>query len=210
MAGVPDPPQTTSEWLSYRAAVDRLRLENTAAVRARARGGWPTRMSKDTGEAEILVPAAELAQAALKPANKRETLSLAGAVQAAKAPLQAALQREERANKELEAALEVARAEVAAVKVEAAKIKLERETIDTKLTETTARLERAERDRQILEGKAHDVRSELQAAQLQAAQAAGKAATELAKRQAAEREAVQLRSQLEALQAKPRRRWWWP
>lgn len=73
-----------------------------------------------------------------------------------------------------------------------------------------AALERETMDRRTLQGQADALREQLAAARLEAAKATGTAATEAARREGAEREAADLRRQLDALQARPRRRWWWP
>lgn len=208
---VPDPPLPASEWLSYKLAADRLGLENADAVRARARRGeWPKRMRNDTGEAEILVPAAELAQAALRPAKKRETLSLAGAVQAAVAPLEAALARQEIANKVLKAALDVARAELASGQIETAKAEALLERAELRLAEKAEELERETLDRKTLQRQYDALRENLHAAELDAAAESGRADAELAKRDAAEREAGQAQRRLAALEARPKPPWWRP
>jgi hypothetical protein len=164
---VPDLPPP-GEWLTYKAAADRLGLQPSAVAARARRARWPKRLRNDTGEAEILVPGELLATPRQRPQEGRpapapdsEAPKVAAAVQAAVGPLQAAL---------------------------------ERETMD----------------RRTLQGQADALRDQLAAAQLDAARAAGKAATEAARREGAEREAADLRRQLEALQARPRRRWWWP
>ena len=200
MAAVPDPTPQASEWLTYKDAADRLGLE-TDAVRARAhRGGWPKRMRNDTGEAEILVPAAELAKGT-KPARKRETLSLT-------APLEAAVEKRELANKVLQAALDIARAEIAAGHIETTKAKALLEGAEEGLAEKAKELERETQDRQTLQRQADALRENLHAAQLAAALANGRADAELAKRDAAEREAGQAQRRLAALEAQPKRPWW--
>ena len=200
MVAVPDPTPQASEWLTHKDAADRLGLEIDAVSTRARRGGWPKRMRNDTGEAEILVPAAELAKGA-KPARKRETLSLT-------APLEAALEKRELANKVLQAALDVARAEIAAGQIETAKAQALLEGAKASLAEKAKELERETQDRQTLQQQGDAVRGELHAAQLEAAEYAGKAATQAALREGAEREAQELRRQLEALQARPRRPWW--
>ena len=200
MVAVPDPTPQASEWLTHKDAADRLGLE-IDAVRTRARrGGWPKRMRNDTGEAEILVPAAELAKGA-KPARKRETLSLT-------APLEAALEKRELANKVLQAALDVARAEIAAGQIETAKAQALLEVAEARAADLAKRLEREEGDRQELQRQGNEVRERLHGAQLAAALADGRADAELAKRDTAEREAGQAQRRLEALQARPKRVWW--
>jgi type IV secretory pathway VirB10-like protein len=71
-----------------------------------------------------------------------------------------------------------------------------------------ALLERETQDRRTLQGQADALRDQLAAAQLDAAKAHGDARTEAAMREAAEARAKDLQRQLDALQAKPRRRWW--
>lgn len=163
---VPPPP---AEWLTYKAAADRLGLQATAVAARARRAHWPKRLRNDTGEAEILVPGELLAKPPTAPQEARpapapddaEAPNVADAVRAAVGPLQAALERE------------------------------------------TA-------DRRTLQGQADALRDQLAAAQLEAAKATGSAATEAARREGAEREAADLRRQLDALQARPKRRWWWP
>jgi len=69
-------------------------------------------------------------------------------------------------------------------------------------------LERETQDRRTLQRQADALRDQLAAAQLDAARATGDARTEAAKREAAETRARDLQARLDALQAKPRRRWW--
>ena len=157
-------------------------------------------MRNDTGEAEILVPAAELAKGA-KPARKRETLSLT-------APLEAAVEKRELANKVLQAALDVARAEIAAGQIETAKAQALLEGAKASLAEKAKELERETQDRQTLQRQADALRERLHAAELAAALANGRADAELAKRDAAEREAGQAQRRLAALEAQPKRPWW--
>lgn len=71
-----------------------------------------------------------------------------------------------------------------------------------------AMLDRETQDRRTLQGQADALRDQLAAAQLDAAKAHGDARTEAARREAAEGKARDLQRQLDALQVKPRRRWW--
>jgi hypothetical protein len=77
------------------------------------------------------------------------------------------------------------------------------------VTPLQAILERETLDRRTLQSQADALRDQLAAAQLEAAQAVGVANTERAKREAAETRAADLQRQLDELQAKQRRRWWW-
>ena len=72
-----------------------------------------------------------------------------------------------------------------------------------------AATERERFDRRTLQGQADALRVELAAAQIERAQATGEAATERAKREAAETRVAHLQCQLEALEARQRRRWSW-
>jgi septal ring factor EnvC (AmiA/AmiB activator) len=69
-------------------------------------------------------------------------------------------------------------------------------------------LDRETQDRRTLQGQADALRDQLAAAQLDAAKATGAANTERAMREAAEARARDLQRQVEALEARPRRRWW--
>jgi hypothetical protein len=71
-----------------------------------------------------------------------------------------------------------------------------------------AMLDRETQDRRTLQGQADALRDQLAAAQLDAAKATGAANTERAMREAAEARARDLQRQVEALEARPRRRWW--
>jgi len=162
-----EPGPQAAQWMTYKAASDRLGIQ-PAAVAARARRGrWPKRLRNDTGEAEILVPADAIASTPPKPPGTPAAPApalpgpdaVADAVRAAVAPLQAMLERETQ-------------------------------------------------DRRTLQRQADALRDQLAAAQLDAARATGDARTEAAKREAAETRARDLQARLDALQAKPRRRWW--
>lgn len=157
----------TAQWMTYRAAGERMGLQPSAVAARARRGRWPKRLRNDTGEAEILVPGDALSPRPAKapetpptpaPATSPPSLT-ADALQAALAPLQAILDRETQ-------------------------------------------------DRRTLQAQADALRDQLAAAQLDAAKSHGDARTEAARREAAEARAKDLQAQLDALQSRPRRRWW--
>lgn len=71
-----------------------------------------------------------------------------------------------------------------------------------------AATERERLDRKVLQTQSDALRVELAAAQIERAEAHGAATTERAKREAAEARAADLQRQVEALEARQRRRWW--
>lgn len=71
-----------------------------------------------------------------------------------------------------------------------------------------AATERERLDRKVLQAQSDALRVELAAAQIDRAEAHGVATTEQAKREAAEARAADLQRQVEALEARQRRRWW--
>ena len=165
-----EPGPQAAQWMTYRAAGERLGLQASAVAARARRGRWPKRLRNDTGEAEVLVPADALAPAPARPPGTPGTTpaaspaptapdAMADALRAALGPLQAMLDRETQ-------------------------------------------------DRRTLQGQSDALRDQLAASQLDAAKATGAANTERAKREAAEARAADLQRQVEALQAKPRRRWW--
>jgi hypothetical protein len=81
--------------------------------------------------------------------------------------------------------------------------------VQAAVTPLQALLEREAADRRTLQAQADELRDKLAAAQIEAASATGSANTERAKREAAEARAADLQRQVEALQARQRRRWWW-
>lgn len=80
--------------------------------------------------------------------------------------------------------------------------------LEAALEREQAATERERLDRKVLQAQADALRSELSAALIERADATGAANTERAKREAAEAKAADLQRQLEALQARQRRRWW--
>jgi septal ring factor EnvC (AmiA/AmiB activator) len=99
-----------------------------AAVKARARRSkWPKRHTRNTGEVEVSVPGDALAKpppATQKqpppPAPDDATTTLADAVRAALAPLQAALERETADRRTLQTQADALREKLAAAQVEIA------------------------------------------------------------------------------------------
>lgn len=80
--------------------------------------------------------------------------------------------------------------------------------LEAALEREQAATERERLDRKVLQAQADALRVELSAAMIERADATGAANTERAKREAAEAKAADLQRQLEALQARQRRRWW--
>ena len=199
-----------SEWLTYRAAGERMGV-GPAAVAARARRGrWPKRTRNDTGEAEILVPGELLAKGPQEP-RKREpptdAPSVTEAVQAAVAPLQAMVDV-------LLTDLKVARAEAATAQADAAELRGAAAANTARIEDLKAAAERdterAERDRQALQLQADDVRHKLSAAQAEAGKAATQAREDRRKLEDVEDRLAKTRRELQDEQAKPKRRRWWP
>jgi hypothetical protein len=211
-------------WLTYKAAGERLGLQATAVAARARRGNWPKRLRNDTGEAEVLVPAEALAAPAKAPQNAADPSpsppdlqSVADAVQAAVAPLEAALEHE--------------RSQVTALREELATIRHDRDALALKvaglegqvqqarhgeaLSTDTANALREDRDREradrrTLQGQADALRDQLGAAHLEAAQSTGEATAERARREAAEARAQDLQRELDRLQAPRPRPWWRP
>lgn len=196
------PPNTGPTWLTYPELADRLGLPTAAAAAARARRAkWPKRLRNDTGQAEVEVPADALPAARKRPPDARpprrpnDTPDVAGdAVRAAVAPLQALLDAQAGELRDAQGELTIAKADAAAAKARA----------DT----LAAQVEREVTDRRTLQGQADALRDQLASVQLEAAQATGAANTERAKREAAEARTAELQRQVEALEARQRRRWW--
>ena len=202
-----------SEWLTYQQAADRLglRTPNAAAARAR-RGKWPKRIRNTNKAAEILVPGELLATGQKRPAEPRlppaptsDAPTLADAVRTAVAPLEAALERQDSANKVLQAALDVARAEIAAAQLEATKADMMRLAAEKGSDDLARRLEREESDRQTLQRQTDDLRAELHAALAEAARNHGE---NRSRREAAEGKVADLERRLAEVTAKKARRWW--
>ena len=80
--------------------------------------------------------------------------------------------------------------------------------LEAALEREQASTERERLDRKVLQAQADALRVELAAVQIERAEAHGTATTERAKREAAEARAADLQRQVEALDARQRRRWW--
>ena len=80
--------------------------------------------------------------------------------------------------------------------------------LEAALVREQASTERERLDRKVLQAQADALRVELAAVQIERAEAHGTATTERAKREAAEARAADLQRQVEALEARQRRRWW--
>ena len=80
--------------------------------------------------------------------------------------------------------------------------------LEAALEREQAATERERLDRKVLQAQSDALRVELSAAQIERAEAHGTATTERAKREAAEARAAALQRQVEALEARQRRRWW--
>ncbi len=200
-------------WLTYKQAAERLGLSSPNAAEAKAkRAKWPKRIRDDTGEVEIAAPPELLAASSQKPGKSRQafpvvspapaTPALADVVRAAGAPLEAVLERQELANKLLQTALDVARAEIATVDAE-------RRIAEARAADMEKLLERSDLDRQTSQKQVETLRDQLAAAQAEAAQATGAANTERARRDVANAKIAALQLQLdEAVDARERRPWW--
>ncbi len=200
-------------WLTYKQAAERLGLSSPNAAEAKAkRAKWPKRIRDDTGEVEIAAPPELLAASSQKPEKSRQafpvvspapaTPALADVVRAAGAPLEAVLERQELANKLLQTALDVARAEIATVDAE-------RRIAEARAADMEKLLERSDLDRQTSQKQVETLRDQLAAAQAEAAQATGAANTERARRDVANAKIAALQLQLdEAVDARERRPWW--
>ena len=204
--------QPAAEWLTYKAAADRLGLQPTAVAARARRARWPKRLRNDTGEAEILVPGELLASPRQRPQEGRpapapdsEAPNVADAVRAAVGPLQAALERQERATEALQTALDIARAEVAAAQLEAAKADAMRQAAQIGADDLARRFEREETDRRELQRQADALRLELHAVLVDAARETGENRT---KQASAAARIADLERQIAELTAKKARRWW--
>lgn len=130
-----EPQQPAAEWLTYQQAALRLglRTPNAAAARAR-RGRWPKRIRNTDGAAEILVPGELLGTAAPNlavqqresPPPTPDAPTIADAVRAAVAPLEAALEREQAATERERLDRKVLQAQADALRSELAAAMLER------------------------------------------------------------------------------------
>ena len=80
--------------------------------------------------------------------------------------------------------------------------------LEAALEREQAATERERLDRKVLQAQADALRVELSTALIERAQATGEAATERAKREGAQARADDLQRQVEALEARQRRRWW--
>ena len=206
-----------SEWLTYLQAAERLGLRspNAAAARAR-RGKWAKRIRNTDNAAEILVPGELLArptrnlpvQSHQPPAPTPDAPTVADAVRAAVAPLEAALARQDTDRKVQQAVIDAIRADLAQAHFEAAKADLLRLAAEKGADDMSRRLEREESDRQTLQRQADDLRTELHVALAEAARAAANNAENRVRRGAAAAKAADLEHQIAELTAKKARRWW--
>ena len=80
--------------------------------------------------------------------------------------------------------------------------------LEAALEREQAATERERLDRKVLQAQSDALRVELSAAQIERAEAHGAATAERARREAAEARAADLQRQVEALEARQRRRWW--
>ena len=81
--------------------------------------------------------------------------------------------------------------------------------LEAALEREQAATERERIDRKVLQAQSDALRVELAQAQIERAEAHGIARTEAARREAVEARAADLQRQIEALEARQRRRWWW-
>ena len=125
----------------------------------------------------------------------------ADAVRTVLAPLQAVLEAQAAELQVARTTLDAIRGDLADAQADAAAAKARADTL-------AAHVEREVRDRRALQGQSDTLRVELAAAQIERAEAHGAANTERAKREAAEARAADLKRQVEALEARQRRRWW--
>lgn len=196
-------------WLTYQQVAERLGLRSSNAAAARARRAkWPRRIKNDTLEAEVCVPAELLAAGPQKQRERRQTVgpadaaTLAEAVAAAVAPLQAIIET-------LSAELKIARVANDALRDQLAAAQSEAAELRGKFSANEAALEREVVDRRALQQQADHIRRERQAAEQRATQAATNAREELSRLEVAEALITRLKRQLQELQdAAQRRRWW--
>lgn len=158
-----EPQQPAAEWLTYQQAAKRLglRTPNAAAARAR-RGRWPKRIRNTDNAAEILVPGELLAtprpnlpvQGREVPAPTSDTPTIADAVRAAVAPLQALLDREVQDRRALQVQADALRDQLATVQLEAAKAtgaasteQAKREAAEARAADLQRQLEESKRRR---------------------------------------------------------------
>lgn len=186
-----EPQQPTAEWLTYQQAAQRLGLRSANAAAARARRGrWPKRIRNTDNAAEVLVPGELLRSGATRDLLVHELRKIGRT--AAHLPVQ----QREAPPPPLDAPTVADAVRAAVAPLEAA------------LVREQAATERERLDRRTLQGQADALRVELSAAQIERAEAHGAATTERAKREAAEARAADLQGQLDALEARQRRRWW--
>lgn len=210
-------------WMTYTEAAERLGLRTPEAAAARARRAkWPKRIRNIDGAAEVLVPSALLAEAHKRPPGQGEPAqpptsapTLADAVRAALAPLEAALDHERAQASALRSELDRVRHErdMLAIKAPGLEAQVQQARHEAVISANSAAdaqeaLARETQDRRTLQSQADALRDQIGTAQLDAATATGQARTERALREAAEAKARDLQSQLDQLQA--RRRRWWP
>lgn len=214
--GGTSPPAPADEWLSYRVAADRLGTSPEAIAARARRGKWPKRIRNTDGTAEVLVPGALLAAGPTEP-QERETSPArpddapdvtGDAVRAAVAPLQAVLDAQAGELREVRAALDTARADLAAAQADAAAQRAKGDALDGQVHDLRATVERETADRRELQRQADQIRADLRQVERERGERGQEAAEERAKREAAETRAGELQRQLDALQARPRRRWW--
>ncbi len=157
------------ELLTYREAGQRLRLHPDTIMRRAKRHGWErVEGNAKTDPVRIRVPASVLdaAQTSVPDKARRTPRMSADAV----APLAAALERQEISNKELQAALDAARAERALAQIDAAKADTMRHAAEKSAAELARRLETEETERRTFQGQTDALRAELSAAEIHVAE----------------------------------------
>ncbi len=147
-------PQPAAEWLTYEQLAERLETTPRAAAQMARRRQWPRRF-RDNGTPKItlvLMPPGFVRP--VRKAVNAPTLSsphaLKEAVQVVVGPLAAALDRQEQATRDLQGALDAARAEAAAAQLETAKALYD--------------LERATNERAVFEARIDELQKQLDVA----------------------------------------------
>ena len=155
------------ELLTYREAGQRLGVHPDSVMRRAKRQGWErVEGNAKTDPVRIRVPAAVLAEPRTSPEWGQRTPRISAD---AVATLGAALERQEVANKVLQATLDAARAEKALAQIDTVKADTLRLAAEKGADDLARRLEREETERRTLQDQTDALRVELSAAELHAA-----------------------------------------
>lgn len=184
--------QPVADWLTYEQLAERLDTTPKAAAQIARRRNW-TRKFRDNGTPKVtlVLPPADFVKPVRKAARQSSPLSpdaLKEAVQVVVGPLAAALDRQEQSVKELQAALDTARAEAAAAQLEVAK--------------THYDLERAASQQAAFQAQIDDLQKQLQAARQEGSDRGMWQATAAARIEELQHQLADAR--------RTRRRSWWP